>query len=126
MTESPSKQLVLQRIRNRIMDWFEWAVGFESNSGGWSLNNLINEWEMDVSEPFNPNYYTFPVFVPEEVEAMASVHQSWLAFTAAATPSILNEQQVFTLSEWKSLVTTCSKAISVFQIRGRLSEVVEV
>jgi hypothetical protein len=79
MHETPSPQLIQQRIRNRIFEYFEGVEKYAKYHGAWDLNELVNEWETWVNDPFVPEDFPEPAFSVEEVAAMNIAHNAWLS-----------------------------------------------
>jgi hypothetical protein len=99
MTEEPSKLLVMQRIRNRIFEYLEGVLEYESDPGAWDLNELVNEWEMWVEHTFQKNDFAPPAFTPSEADALALVHLAWLAFADATPNPIRNEMEALSTND---------------------------
>jgi hypothetical protein len=127
MHNAPSPQLIQQWIRNRIFEYLEGVAEYPQYRGAWDLNELINEWEMWVNDPFRSHDFPPPAFSVEEVTAMEITHDSWLRFADATPPkSIGDEDAARSLPEWFAFVGACSAAIKIFQVRGRLPEDAEI
>jgi hypothetical protein len=126
MEEIVSPRLVLQRIRNRVFEYFQCVVEYRDDPGVWDLNELINSWETNVEDPFSPSEFEPPAFAPAEVAAMATTHQAWLAFSDRTPTKIKDEAAAFAIPEWDALVAACVEAIKVFERRGKLPEDKEI
>jgi hypothetical protein len=114
--------LVLQRIRNRIYEYVESVAEYPRNQGQADLNEVINEWEMYVDDPFERGAFPAPPFVRAEVDAIAEVHAAWLAFADATPQSISDEARAMSTSQWRTLVEACHRAALAFAVRGKLHE----
>jgi|SRR5688572_3960508 len=122
MRASVPPKLVEQRIRNRIYEYVDSVAEFPANRGVWDLNELVNEWETFVADPFEPSSFQAPAFTPDEVDAMADVHTAWLAFADAMPHTIVDEVKAMQTPQWPVLVEVCRKASHTFSLRGKLSE----
>ena len=123
----PTRQVVLQRIRNRIIEHLELAGSFEDQREYQSRapvhvpNEVINQWEDWVREPRDPALVE-PVFSAGERDAVARFHQIWDE-VAKNTPDPLPDlESLFVTTEWQRLRDAALDALRVFLIRGRLSE----
>jgi hypothetical protein len=126
MYEQASAQIVAQRIRNRIIEYFSIVAEFPANRGALSLSSLINNWEMCVSRPLSLEDFSSRVFVPSEVDSVFAVDAAWESF-ADATPTLIRDESLaLAQHEWRTLVNQCVLALAVFDTRGRLPEDIEV
>ena len=122
MRASVPPKLVEQRIRNRIYEYVASVAEYPANRGVWDLNELVNEWEMYVADPFHTQAFPAPTFTQIEVAAVAKVHTAWLAFADATPHTIKDESQAMKTPEWPLLVDACRDACSTFSLRGKLAE----
>src|SRR5215510_14084971 len=122
MRESVPPKLISQRIRNRIYEYLESVAEFPENRGVWDLNELVNEWEFYVAEPFDAKQFPEPTFAPTEVAAIADVHSAWLAFADVTPQSINDEGQAIRTPQWTALVEASRKACGTFSLRGKVPE----
>jgi hypothetical protein len=123
----PTQQVVLQRIRNRIIEYLELASSFGDQREYQSIapvnvaNEIINQWEDGVREPRDPAFVA-PVFSAAEQEAVEQFHNIWNA-VAADTPDPLSDlESLFATAEWQRLRAAALVALRVFLARGKLSE----
>jgi hypothetical protein len=114
--------LVMQRIRNRIYEYVESVVEYTRNQGQSDLNEVINEWEMYVDDPFERGAFPGSAFVRAEVDAIAEVHAVWLAFADATPQSISDAARAMATLQWRTLVEACHRAALAFAARGKLPE----
>lgn len=126
MTEQVTKRVVEQRIRSRIMEYLLGVSEFESDPGAQDLNDLVNDWQTNVSSPFSPLEFPLPTYTHQEVLALQAVDAAWNRFCNAPLHTIRNEEAAFALPEWKQLRTDARTALDIFLQRGKLSEDVEV
>jgi hypothetical protein len=123
----PTQQVVLQRIRNRIIEYLELASSFGDQRNYQSIapvnvgNEIINQWEDLVRDPRDPAFVA-PVFSAAEQESVAQFHNVWNA-VAANTPDPVPElDSLFATAEWQRLRAAALLALRVFLARGKLSE----
>jgi hypothetical protein len=120
--------IVIQRIRNRIIEYLELASSFDDQSAYQAAvpyinvpNEVINQWEDSVGPDWH-NYITAPVFTPDEIIAIGQFYDVWDA-VAVATPDPLPPlQALLDTGEWQRLASAAAEALTVFQFRGRLPE----
>jgi hypothetical protein len=124
--------LLLQRIRNRVIDYLELAASFEEQLDyqknvpiAHVPDEIINEWDDCASLSFQPDFIE-PVFSASEQQAVRQFHAVWDA-VANETPDPLPALESLQLTpEWIRLRDSAKVALSIFQIRGRLSDDVEL
>lgn len=115
----PSRPLVLQRIRNRIMEYLDLASDPVAHAR-FGPDAVVNYWEDWQAADWAASYPD-PVFTAAEREAMAAFDAAWRV--AAATPDPMPPlEQLTGLAAWQQLVAAAGKALSVFNRRGRLDE----
>jgi len=116
----PSKQLVLQRVRNRIIEYFELAADPQAQAQ-FGPNTIINYWQ-DWQDLLYASRLPEPVFSASEHSAMQAFDLAW--HTAADTtsnpmPSIV---ELRGNPIWQLLTSSAASALAVFAVRGRLPE----
>jgi hypothetical protein len=123
--DNPSPQVVLQRVRNRIIEVLDVLASLEEQQRFISgPNELINQWEDWVHGSLDA--YSAPVFSREEQGALRAFHTIWNA-VADSTPNPLpNWDQTQRLPGWEVLRVEAERTLAVFMKRGRLSEDVEL
>jgi hypothetical protein len=126
MREQVSAQIVNQRLRNGLMEYFSIVVEFPIDPGALSLNSLINNWEMWVNRPLSLKDFASPVFVQSEIDSIFAVDAAWEAFVNSTPKIIKNESQSLAQREWDAFASECVRALGVFEIRGHLPEDFEV
>jgi len=129
-TSEPSRQIVAQRIRNRIIDYFELASSFDKQLEYEHAapihvpHEIINQWE-----DWNPESIANvgePVFESHESEAIAAFSRIWNQ-VAEATPNPLPPlRELQQSSQWNVLRGAAEVALLVFLKRGRFPEEVEI
>jgi len=123
-------RVVLQRIRNRMIEYLELASSFDDQRDYQSRapvhvpNEIINRWEDYVNDPCDPAFTT-PTFSDAERVAIAKFHDTW-DDVADATPEPLPDlDTLFGTREWKRLRDAAFESLQVFLRRGKLSEAEE-
>lgn len=126
--DTPSRRVVEQRVRNRIIEYLELASSFEAQLEyqqnapiAYVPNEVINQWEDWVhTDPRTDDRHP-DVYSTEEIAAMKRFHAAWET-TADATPNPLPPiEEVQLLPEWNNLRRAAEHALSVFLIRGPMS-----
>lgn len=123
-----AEPIVIQRIRNRIIDYLELASSFDEQSAYQEAaphinvpNEVINQWEDWISPDWS-NYIIPPVFSPDEIIAIGQFYDVWNA-VAAATPDPLPPlQKLLDTVEWQRLASAAAEFLTVLNVRGRLPE----
>jgi hypothetical protein len=120
----PSRQVLEQRLRNRIITYLEVVVEFEDYHPPFSMNELMNQWEdyVGIEHPVDPMRYREPTSTSEEREAALAVNANWEALSAATPQTITNEVAVLRTAEWREFLSVCSWALGRLRLRGPLSE----
>lgn len=127
-----SRQLLQQRIRNRIIEYLEIASSAEKQREyerrvpiAQVPNEMINMWA-DVVDPGNLDWYSEPVFSDEENHAVRSFHDVW-SDVADATPDPMPHtiEALLGTPTWNRLMVAASEALQVFAERGCFNEDVE-
>jgi hypothetical protein len=122
----PSQQLVLQRVRNRIIEYLETTSSLERQRVPHVVpGETINSWEDSVLEPWLKQYVP-PVFSDDERQAILSFHRTWDAVSAGLAWSQTNFDELAGNPEWERLRTAAASALAVFQRRGKCSEDEEI
>jgi hypothetical protein len=127
---SPSPRLVEQRIRNRIIEYFELASSFEAQmeyqsdvSIAWVPDEVIEMWNdlNPVDQSRWRGRLTDPYSVAE-IDAMLAFHQTWewvIANTPRQLPPLPALQQT---PQWQRLRDAAETALRPFSERGRMPE----
>jgi hypothetical protein len=127
-----SRQLVHQRIRNRIIEYLEIAASTEEQRDyerrvpiAQVPNEMINMWE-DVVHADNWDWYSRPVFSIEESEAIRAFHDVWLA-VADETPEPMPHtiELLIGTPAWNRLMVAARDTLQVLSLRGRFDEETE-
>jgi hypothetical protein len=123
MTALESSPLVTeQRNRNRLIEWLEMLVTYETDPPPFDLNEVLNQW----GDWYFPNHsYTAPTYTEGEAIKLLRVAHAFEGFCSATPNTISNEREALGTSEWTTLVLACQVALPEFYRRGKLSEAVE-
>ena len=123
MDENPiHRQLVLQRVRNRILEHLETIVEHHRKGTRFDLSELLNQWEDWVQRPVQPDTWIPPTYTEEEACCLARVDRAWESFCSARSRWIDDEWAAMNSPEWSALAAGASEALTVMQERGRLPE----
>jgi hypothetical protein len=125
---APNPTVVLQRVRNGIIEYLELASSFEAQLAYQGRvphisvpNEVINQWQDWVTKPPFDDFPD-PTFSVNERAAMTDYHATWNA-VADITPDPLPPlSEVVRLPHWHRLRDAASVALGVFMTRGKLSE----
>jgi hypothetical protein len=127
----PTRQVVLQRIRNRIIEYLELASSFDGQREYQSRahvpvpQEIINQWEDWVRGPSDPAFAE-PVFSAAERDAVARFHKIWDEIASSTPDPMPSLDALFVTAAWQQLRDAALDALRVFRIRGRLPEDKEV
>jgi hypothetical protein len=129
----PSRRVVEQRIRNRVIEYLEFASSFEDQQAvdGTvpSLNTayeVIHVWEDYVDADPRHDQGVSVVYDSAEVEAIGQVHAAWEQAAAVLPREYPSLSDVQALPEWRRLRDVAASALTVFMRRGKMSEDREV
>lgn len=119
MPERISRTLIKQRIRNRIVEYFDLTVEDIAKFGTFEI---INQWQDCFGDKWDPEFYSQPVFSPHEQNILRKFNEFW--------NNIADEtrEELYDVSEnstWIEFVDICEKNKKEFMKRGRFSEEVE-
>lgn len=127
--DKPSRRVVEQRVRNRIIEYLELASSFETQQGyerDVPISNIsyevINQWEDWVHKDPREDPDLSDVYDGAEVEAMRQFHAAWEDAASAVQNNYPPLSEVQALTEWDRLREAARSALSVFMRRGKMSE----
>jgi hypothetical protein len=129
----PSRIVVLQRIRNRIIESLELASSFEAQRQ-YQVSvpyisvptEVIEQWFDCVNNEEPLKSCPEPVFSSEERQAVSRFH-SKIKEVCRNTPQFLPPlEELLTYPCWAELRVLAEESLTVFGRRGRLSEEIEV
>jgi hypothetical protein len=129
----PSRRVVEQRVRNRVIEYLELAASFEEQREyernvpiAYVPYEVINQWEDWVYKDPRDDTNVLDVYDKAEVEAMGHFHAVWDDVASAVPNNYPPLSEVQALSEWGQLRDAAASALSVFMRRGEMSEDHEV
>jgi hypothetical protein len=129
----PSRRLVDQRIRNRIIEYFELAESYDAQLAYekqvpfvYVPFELIEQWRDWVPEAPRSMDGDPGVFSAAELQAIEDFRAVWTAAAAAVGTDYPALRDVQSLPEWNQLRHHAEEASRVFRARGRLPEDREV
>lgn len=123
MSDTISRTLLQQRVRNRLIDVLEVAASFE-DIAKFGAFEVINWWE-DWYRPDDPAFYGEPVFTPDEQGQIARFSKVWNETADVKESNIFDADKLKALPHWSRFREAAESALQVFMQRGRLSEEVE-
>jgi len=128
----PSEQVVLQTIRNRVIDDLELAASYDKQrqyQDAVRFVNVVTEmvcmWANDHVPEGWRKWLLPPVFTPEEIEAVARFDKVLNAVADAFQGQMPSLAEVIGTEPWERLRLAAEESLKVLQARGRLSEEVE-
>jgi hypothetical protein len=130
--DKPSRRVVAQRVRNRVIEYLELASSFEEQQE-YERNapiahipyEVINQWEDWVHMDPREDPDLSDVYGRAEVEAMGQFHAAWDEAASAVSHNYPPLSEVQALPEWGRLRDAAGSALSVFLRRGKMPEDVE-
>lgn len=131
--DKPSRRVVEQRVRNRIIEYLELASSFEAQQV-YERDvpivhvpyEVINQWKDWVHKDPREDRDLSDVYDGAEVEAMCQFHAAWDDAVSAVSEDFPLLSEVQALPEWYRLREAAASALSVFMRRGKMSEDHEV
>jgi len=119
-----SEKLLAQRLRNRIME----VLSIYSTDEDWEYlgpDEVMNQWE-DLVDEIRMPIYIEPVFTKQEQENLRAFHNLWTEYCNSTPKNMPPFKEIKATSEWQSLKTEALKLLEIFELRGSLSEEVEI
>ena len=97
----PSRLLVEQRVRNRLIEYLEMVCAYESDPPPWDLNETVNQWDdWTGGEKFlTEEHFPTPVYSREEAVSLVREHKSLSAFCDSTPQNIVDDLGAFQLPE---------------------------
>jgi hypothetical protein len=120
-SDKPSQCLIEQRIRNRILEYFDLVSSYE-NDPPFDMNELINFWEDWVSQPFENNEFAEPVYSKQELLVLKEFNDKWRTLCDFAPKTITDKEHVLASDSWKDFVRHAKHSLETFSTRGILPE----
>jgi hypothetical protein len=131
--DHPSEQVVLQRIRNRVIEVLEIAASYEEQMRYQAKvpyinvpDELCSMWFDDLVSENWQSWFTPPVFTPEEIDAVTHFDKIYRTVVAALPPHQQALSELIGSTQWEQLRTAASESLKAFNSRGRLSEEQEI
>lgn len=133
--DRPSEQVLLQGVRNRLIDYLEVAASFEAQMTFSEQSPQVNvalevleQWADWVGPEWQDDFIS-PVFSPDELLAIGLFQDVWLGCRGRllqdfAELPVLAE--LFDHRDWRSLRVGAEMLLVFMMKRGRLSETVEI
>ena len=127
----PSKRLVLQRVRNRIIEYLELASSFDAQRQYEFqvpiavVPEIVDSWEDSVVEGWEATFVA-PVFSKDERVAVARFDKTLSDITASLPDQTPDLSEVQRSVSWSRLRDVAADALAVLVKRGKLSEDIEV
>ncbi|MBL8678639.1 MAG: hypothetical protein JNK05_05715 [Myxococcales bacterium] len=124
-------RLLMQRIRNRIIEYLSLAASFEAQRRYQELapvcvpNEVINRWEDYTRDPTRETFEP-SVFTPDEADALVEYHRVWHVAADALDDGFPDLEETLQLPEWEQLRDAAQRALAILERRGFLSEELEI
>ena len=109
MSSQATDQLVLQRIRNKVIELLE---AYSDNSQPELAQSLLEHWG-DWVESEVPAHFISPVFTSDEKDAITQTHRAWKTVQYSTSLSSL---------EWVAFTEQSHASLNVMLKRGKQSE----
>ena len=123
-----TKLLVLQSVRNRIIEHLELLSSFDDQReyqktvpNVYLPYELINAWEDWVTESSTTSFIA-PVFTEAESMAIEKFHSTWDLVAEALPDNYPHFEKVLSSDYWAVLRQGAEDALQVLSVRGKLSE----
>ena len=132
--EQPSDRIVEQRIRNRVIEYFEMVSSLAAQQayeekGPPFVNvpyEIINQWEDWIPNDPRSDIKPLSVFSPEEMAALGEYQGVWEKAADELPDDYPELLSVQSLPGWEQLTRSAGVASEVFGHRGRMPEDREV
>ena len=131
----PSRRVVEQRIRNRVMGYLELAASFEDQLAYEAVaqiasvpSEVINQWEGWAGEDLLASHdrRSASAYSPDELAALEAFHAVWDRAADALPDDFPRVATARALPEWDEMRRAAAAALEVFAVRGRMPEDHEV
>lgn len=130
--DEPSSQLIEQRVRNRLIDYFSWASSFSEQLDYQAtvptvsvVNEVIEQWYDWAPDTFDASSFG-AVYSADEVATLMA-YQSVMLRAIERTPGLWEPMDSFhALPVWQDLRLAAEEAREIFARRGSLPEDSEV
>lgn len=127
--DRPSERIVEQRVRNRLIEYFELASSNAAQAEYAAAAppyvhapyEVIEQWE-DWVPHLDLVLTDSQVYTPEEKEAVRRFQSIWEATAAAIADAYPSLEAVQAMPEWEVMRREAESALTLFAERGRLPE----
>ena len=126
--DRPSARVVLQRIRNRLIEYFEVASSFDEQNDYQASApiadvpaEIINQWA-DLVDDAHLKEFLPPIFSHRELQALREFHEVWECVAESLPDPLPALEDIQRLGPWTRLRGEAASALGVMMIRGRLPE----
>lgn len=125
--DDPTRIVVAQRIRNRIMDCLELFSSYEEQLEHQRVapvhvpDQIINMWEDWVGGD-SLDWFAEPVFSEQEQLAIREFHATWQRVCDMTPKHLPDLSKLIGTDPWEQLRLGAEAALKVFAARGRLDE----
>lgn len=127
---NPTQRVIDQRVRNRIIEYLEWASSeqhqreYQAAAPVNVASEILNQWEDWVRDE-TIGLFSPPVFSASELAAIRRFHMAW-NMRADDTPEVMPDLQDFIgTPPWQRLRSAAESALQAFRLRGRFDEETE-
>jgi hypothetical protein len=117
--DHPSKAVVLQRVRNRVIEYLQMLCSYMVDPPPWNLNETLNQWQ-DWTD--GPDKFPVPPYTENERGLLDDVQIAWDRFCDVTPKVITDPEAEKRRPEWAALQSTAEKALGELVRRGRMSE----
>lgn len=114
-----SVTLIKQRIRNRMIEYFDLTYETVSEFGTFEI---INMWEDLVRNGWDPDFFSQPVFSPAEQSFIKSFLALWDETSDATEEDIFDEQKLRGHPHWVDYIAQSQAGLNLFLERGKFSD----
>jgi hypothetical protein len=110
------------RVRNRLLEYLDDVVSYQSSPEPPDINELLNQWEDWVPQPISQQPFLTPPYSQREAEKLKAVNAAWNRLCEATPTNIVSGKLVQSQPEWLAFSTAASVALSELNLRGPLPE----
>jgi len=121
MSEAISETLIRQRVRNRLIEYFDFASSFE-NIARFGVFEFINRWNDWVDDDPNSPFFAEPVFSELEQAAIRRFHAIWDHCAEQQEEELFDAQALSELEHWCAFRLAAKSTLKLFEQRGRFPE----
>lgn len=129
MNDNPSRQVLDQRMRNRIIEVLETAASYDEQRQYQEAvpyvhvpTEMICMWGADLVGRDWRSWWLPPVFTADELEAIARFDEVFRSVVDALPKPWPELSELIGSEAWERFRSSAADALAVFQRRGKLSE----